>query len=505
MITEKFVSSRKRRYLFLLFTWLRKMKKSDIMAVYPDRSMDKSMLSGRKIALAALALIPGVLLMDFILAGGSPASYQDLARQMLRKGLAEQGAFTVLEKITSLGPRLPGSSQAEAAVALTFDLLKKMGFEDVHLEPAEVEHWVRGPKEEAWVVSPGGGMVPLSVCALGGSIGTAEAGLTAEVLEVRSFDELHAAGGKAQGKIIFFNRPWDQTYLETFAGYGVAVQPRDRGAVEAAQAGGVGVLVRSATTSLDDFPHTGLMHYDSRTSKVPAAALSTKAADRLSAVLKLDPGARVHLRMSCRTEAPVMSSNVVGQITGTARPAEVVLVGGHLDSWDLGTGAHDDGAGCSQAVEALRLIKDLGLKPKRTVRAVLFMDEEFGGLGGRAYARSERRKTEKHLAALESDRGGFRPLGFGLGNANTFSRFKKWEPLLRAVGLFFFGPGGGGVDIAPLAEGGTVLGGLVPDSQRYFDVHHSGRDTLDSVNPRELELGAVAMAVLAYILAEEGT
>jgi len=460
---------------------------------------------GKRIALAALVLIPGLLLLDFVLAGEVPASHEEVARQMLRKGLAEQGAFSVLEKITSLGPRLPGSPQAEAAVVLTFDLLIKMGFEDVHLEPAEVEHWVRGRKEEAWVDSAAAGKVPLSVCALGGSIGTADEGLAAEVLEVRSFEELRAAGRKAKGKIIFFNRPWDHAYLETFAGYGVAVQPRDRGAVEAAQAGGVAALVRSATTSLDDFPHTGLMHYDPGTSKVPAAALSTRAADRLSAVLKLDPGTRVHLRMSCRTEPPVMSSNVVGQITGTDRPAEVVLVGGHLDSWDLGTGAHDDGAGCSQAVEALRLIKDLGLKPKRTVRAVLFMDEEFGGLGGRAYVRSERRKTEKHLAALESDRGGFRPLGFGLGNANTFSRFKKWEPLLRSIGLFWFGPGGGGVDIAPLAEGGTVLGGLVPDSQRYFDVHHSGRDTLDSVNPRELELGAVAMAVLAYVLAEEGT
>lgn len=451
------------------------------------------------------ALLSGLLFLAQAFAAAPQASYEDVAHRLLAKGLTEQGAFKTLEKITAVGPRLTGSPQAAAAVAVTMDLMRSLGFDDVHAEPTEVEHWVRGAKEEARAVSLLAGTIPLNACALGGSIGTPASGLSAEVFEVRSFDELHQAGDKARGKIIFFNRPWDQTFLETFAGYGPAVQPRDRGAAEAAKAGGVAALVRSATTSLDDFPHTGLMHYEPGTAQVPAAALSTRAADRLSDLLKLDPAARVYLWMDCRNEPPVISYNVVGQITGSEKPREVIVLGGHLDSWDLGTGAHDDGSGCSQAVEAVRLIKELGLAPKRSVRAVMFMDEEFGGAGGRDYARAERRKSEKHIAALESDRGGFRPLGFGLGTAKNYPKFQKWEPLLQSIGLFWLRPGGGGLDISFLAESGTVMGGPVPDSQRYFDVHHSGRDVIDAVNPRELELGAVAMALVAYLLAQEGT
>ena len=450
-------------------------------------------------------LLLGSFALTQAFAAQTQTSYEDAAHRLLAKGLVEQGAFKALEKITAVGPRLTGSPQAAAAVAATMDLMQSLGFDDVHAEPTEVEHWVRGAKEEARAVSSLAGTVPLSACALGGSIGTPAAGLSAEVFEVRSFDELRKAGDKAKGKIIFFNRPWDQTFLETFSGYGLAVQARDRGAAEAAKAGGVAALVRSATTSLDDFPHTGLMHYEPGTAQVPAAALSTRAADRLSDLLKLDPATRVYLWMNCRNEPPVISYNVVGQITGSEKPHEVVLLGGHLDSWDLGTGAHDDGAGCAHAVEALRLIKELGLAPKRSVRAVMFMDEEFGGAGARDYARAERRKSEKHIAALESDRGGFRPLGFELGTAKDYPKFQKWEPLLQSIGLFWLRPGGGGLDVGFLAESGAVMGGLVPDSQRYFDVHHSARDVIDAVNPRELELGAVAMALVAYILAQEGT
>jgi carboxypeptidase Q len=432
------------------------------------------------------------------------SSYEPLARTILARGLTEQGAYRVLEQITSVGPRLAGSPQAAAAVDLAAGIMRDLGFDDVHLEPAQVEHWLRGEPEQARLVSTKAGTIPLDVCALGGSIGTPADGVSAEILEVKSFDELRRAGEKARGRVIFFNRAWDQSKLETFAGYGPMVQQRDLCAIEAARAGGVAAVARSATTSLDDYPHTGLMHYDPALPPVPAAALSTKSADRLSETLAEDPSTRLYLWMNCRGEAPVTSYNVVGEIRGGELPSEIILLGGHLDSWDLGAGAHDDGAGCSQAVEALRLIRAMGLKPKRTIRAVLFMDEEFGGAGGRDYARSDRRKSEKHLVAIESDRGGFRPLGIGIGNQSTFPKFQKWEPLLQAVGLFWLRPGGGGVDIAPLAAQGTVMGGLVPDSQRYFDFHHSARDVLSAVNPRELEIGAVAMAVLAYVLAKEG-
>jgi carboxypeptidase Q len=436
-------------------------------------------------------------------AGEPGETYEDIAQALLTKGLTEQGAFDVLSRICGVGPRLTGSPQAAAAVDLAQEIMRGLGFDRVWTEPVEVGHWIRGD-EEARLVSAAGGSVPLAACALGGSVATPGDGISAEVLEVHSFDELKEAGDRAGGKIVFFDRAWDQSLPETFAGYGPMAQQRDQAAIQAGRAGGVAAVVRSASTGHDDLPHTGLMHYEPGVVKVPAAALSPLAADRLEEALKLDPRARLYLRLGCRTEAPVMSANVIGEIRGTEKPEEVILLGGHLDSWDLAPGAHDDGAGCSQAVEAVRLIRGLGLRPRRTIRAVLFMDEENGGTGGRAYAAAELRKQERHLAAIESDRGGFLPLGMGLGTIASYPRFAKYLPLLRLVGLFWLRPGGGGVDVGPLAGQGVVLGGLVPDSQRYFDVHHSAADVLAAVNPRQLELGAVAMAVLAYVLAEDG-
>jgi hypothetical protein len=297
----------------------------------------------------------------------------------------------------------------------------------------------------------------------------------------------------------------DPTRLDTFAAYGGAAQQRSGGAVAAAKAGAVGVVVRSLTFELDDDPHTGTMSYEAGTPKIPAVTISTRGAERLAELLRTDPDLRFHFQTSSRTLAPVTSHNVMGELRGTEEPDEVIVVGGHIDSWDLSPGAHDDGAGCAQSIEALRLLRALGLRPKRTIRAVLFMDEENGGTGGRDYARSANRKGERHVAAIESDRGGFLPLGIGAGGKGpAFDRVKAWEPLFQRIGLQWVRPGGGGVDIAPLAAGGTLLMGLVPDSQRYFDVHHSGTDTIEAVHPRELELGATAMALLAYLLAQEG-
>jgi hypothetical protein len=297
----------------------------------------------------------------------------------------------------------------------------------------------------------------------------------------------------------------DPTLLDTFSAYGKAADQRVKGAVEAAKAGAVAALVRSLSTRVDDFPHTGMMRYDSKVAKIPAACISTKGANLLSEILKKDPSLTVYMKLNCRNLSPVTSYNVIGQITGSEKPNEIILLGGHLDSWDLGTGAHDDGAGCAHALEALRLIKELGLKPKRTIRAVLFMNEEFGGTGGRDYANTDNRKGEVHLAAIESDRGGFLPLGFGVGaDPQKVKRLQKWEYLFRPLGMYWMRRGGGGVDIDPLRKSGTITIGLVPDSQRYFDVHHSGKDVLETVNPRELELGAVAMAIFAYVMAQEG-
>ncbi len=431
--------------------------------------------------------------------------YLDTAERILKKGLKEQEAYSLLKDLTDIGPRLTGSPQAARAVQYTYQKMTELGLENVHLEPITVPHWVRGEAEEAKLVSSRLGLHPLSICAIGRSISTPKKGISAQVVEVRSFEELQQLGEQAAGKIVFFNRPLDPSLLSTFSSYGQAADQRVRGAVEAAKAGAVAVLVRSLTMRLDDFPHTGLMVYDSEVPEIPAACVSTKGADFLSDSLKKDPSLRVHLKLSCQNLPPVNSHNVVGQITGSERPDEIVLIGGHLDSWDLGTGAHDDGAGCVQSIEALRLLKELGLQPKRTIRAVMFMNEEFGGSGGRDYACAEERKEERHLAAIEADRGGFLPLGFGVGgNPPTVERLKRWEYVLQSIGICWISQGGGGVDIAPLAEQGTILIGLVPDSQSYFDLHHSTLDVLSTVHPRHLELGAVALAVFAYVLAQEG-
>jgi carboxypeptidase Q len=297
----------------------------------------------------------------------------------------------------------------------------------------------------------------------------------------------------------------DPSLIDSFRSYGGAADQRVRGAMEAAKVGGVAALVRSLTLGKNDDPHTGLMTYEGSAPKVPGLAVSTLGADALSSALSADPELKVFLRTNCATLNPVTSFNVCGEIRGEEKPAEVILLGSHLDSWDLGEGAHDDGAGCAHVVEALRLLKLAGVRPRRTIRGVLFMDEEFGGTGGRDYARSERRLGETHIAAIESDRGGFLPLGFGVGGGDkSLRKVLQWLPLLEPSGISWIRPGGGGVDIAPLARSGAVLMGLVPDSQRYFDVHHCRRDILAAVHPRELELGAVSIAILAYLLAEEG-
>jgi hypothetical protein len=430
---------------------------------------------------------------------------QDVVTRLLQAGLREQGAYRTLEKLLSVGPRLTGSAQAEAAVTLMAARMTALGFDKVRAEPVTVGHWVRGSVEEGRILPTKSGAIPVKVRALGNSIATPPGGLTAGIVEVRSLAEVEKLGDRARGKIVFFNGAMDPTMIDTFPAYGGAVAQRSGGAVAAAKVGAVAAVVRSVSLAISDDPHTGTMSYDPAVAKIPAVTISTAAADRLDALLRADPEARLFIRTSCATLSPITSHNVMGELTGSERPDEVVVVGGHIDSWDLSVGAHDDGAGCAQSIEALRLLRELGLKPKRTIRAVLYMDEENGGSGGLGYARSENRKAERHIAAIESDRGGFLPLGFGVSaTGDTLARIRSWEMLMQTIGLQWIRPGGGGVDIGPLGESGTILIDLVPDSQRYFDVHHSGIDTLDKVNPRELQLGANAMALMAWLLAEDG-
>jgi carboxypeptidase Q len=430
--------------------------------------------------------------------------YADAAEALRAEGLKSEGAFAILERLTRLAPeRLTGSPGFAAAQELMRREMEAIGL-TTWREPVRVEHWVRGRVQEAVVIGGTAPPRPLRIAALGLSVPTPAEGLTAPLVEVRSFEELQSAGGRIKSAIVFFNHPMNRAFQDTFGAYGEAAQYRTRGASEAAKLGAAAVLVRSMTLRLDGFPHTGMVGYDPAAPKIPAAAVDTLDAEDLSHRLVREPGLRLRLRLDCRNLDPADSSNLAGDIRGNERPDEIVLLGAHLDAWDLGVGAHDDGAGCAQCLEAVRLIRTLGISPKRTIRVVLYPNEEFGASAGRDYARAPRRSSERHLAAIESDRGGFLPIGFGMGSASSFEKLKKWEGLLRPAGIQWVGPGGGGADIGPLGESGTALLAFIPDAQRYFDHHHSANDALASVHPRELELGAVVMAVMAFVIAQEG-
>jgi carboxypeptidase Q len=432
--------------------------------------------------------------------------YEAEAKQISARGLTDGEAYKLLYQLTTtIGHRLSGSPQAERAVELTQSMMEKYDLDNVHKEKIMVPHWVRGTKEECRIVNGSDGKdTPLTICALGGSIGTPEDGITAEIVEVHSFEELVTLGDKAKGKIVFFNRPFDKTKYNTFEMYGGAVGLRWAGAMEASKAGGVAALVRSMTSRLDDVPHTGVMGYADSIRKVPAAAVSTIGADLLSDMLKKEGKVTIHMNFDAETLPDVESANVVGELKGTEHPEEVIVIGGHLDSWDKGQGAHDDGAGCMQSIDVLRILKALDLKPKRTIRAVMFMNEENGGRGGRGYA-DKVRPGEKHIAAIESDAGGFTPRGFGVSaDSVVYEKIARWSYLLEYIDCARIHKGGGGSDIGPLGAQKVPTIGLNVDTQRYFDCHHSANDVIEAVNERELELGAVAMAILSYVIAQEG-
>jgi carboxypeptidase Q len=429
-------------------------------------------------------------------------SPKETASAMMKEGMSKLQAYDLLAELTAIGPRLSGSENYEKAVKWAKAKMNSLGFENVRLNPAQIPHWVRGKTEFAEAVSSHGKKLPLTICALGGSAPTPANGITADVIEIHSFDELKKAA-IAKGKIVFFNRPMDPARLNTFEAYGDASEQRTKGPSQAAAVGAVAVIVRSLTLVHDDVPHTGSLTYDQSFPRIPAAAVSTYDADALSALLKDGSTVRVTLKLDCQQLPDVASASVIGEIRGSQFPDQIVLVGGHLDSWDLGVGANDDGAGCAHTLEALSIIKRLGLKPKRTIRAVLFANEENGLKGARAYTDSEA-KVGKHIACIETDAGGFSPRGFSVADPSALTKIQKWSELLSIAGAGEIVSGGPGADLLYLAKLGIPAIGFRPDSQRYFDYHHSTHDTLDKVHPRELELGAVAIAIMAYQLSENG-
>lgn len=406
---------------------------------------------------------------------------------------------------TGIGGRLSGSPQAAKAVEWARKAMYEAGADTVYLQPCMVPHWVRGGPEQCKASSATlNRQISLKICALGGSVGTAPAGIKAEVVEVKSFEELAQLGEeRIRGRIVFYNVFFNQKQLRPGTMYGEMVQYRWAGASAAAKYGAVATIVRSMSSINDNFPHTGAMGYDTLVckNKIPACAVSYAGADQLAALIGQDKKTKVFLQMHCKMLPDAPSFNVVGETRGSDQPGEIILVGGHLDAWDNGQGAHDDGSGVVQSIEVLHLYKQMGRKPKHTIRAVAFMNEENGGAGGKAYYQDAKDKKLKHIAAIESDAGGFSPRSIGVDTTmGAYARVKSWKGLLEPYYLQYIGQDGGGADIHLLKELGVPLIGFEPDGQKYFDYHHTANDTFDKVNKRELELSAGVIGSLVYLI-----
>lgn len=424
-------------------------------------------------------------------------------KNLFDSALTQGKSYEWLADLTSnIGGRLSGSPEAAQAVLWGEKLMKEVGLDSVWLQPVMVPHWVRGEKEVAYYTSKGKkNKVP--ICALGFSVATPKKGITAEVIEVQGLEEAEALGEKLRGKIVFFNRPFDNTLINTFKAYGGCVGQRVRGAAVCGKFGAKGVIVRSMTNGVDDYPHTGTMSYGTLPEEqhIPTAAISSRAANMLSNDLKKNPNLKFYFKQHCKTLPDAPSFNVVGQITGSETPENILVVGGHLDSWDLGEGAHDDGAGVVQALEVAYLLKKNNMQPKNTIRIVFFMNEENGTRGAKEYAKKAKENNENHIGGLESDSGGHTPRGFNIdANEKNTNLVKSWDKLLAPYGLHDLTVGYSGADIKPLKEDHITLAGYVPDSQRYFNYHHTATDTFDKVNKRELELGSASMTSLVYLM-----
>ena len=420
---------------------------------------------------------------------------------MFDAALVEGHSYENLRSLCKdVGARLSGSPEAEKAVNWAKVLLESYQFDKVSLMPVKVPHWVRGDIEEAGVNGK-----PMSIKTLGGSV-SSNGKIEAKVIEVQDFDELAELGEEViKGKIVFFNRAFDRRLISTGDAYGGCVNQRWDGASQASKFGAVGVFVRSLSHKKDKHAHTGSMGYEEGVKKIPSVALSVEDADMLSELLKSEPTSLAYLNVNSQTFPDKDSYNVIAEITGSVDPDKIITFGGHLDSWDVGEGAHDDGAGVVHSIEALRIIKATGYQPRYTLRCVLFMNEENGNNGGKTYATVAKEKGEIHVAALESDAGGFVPRGFTMdGTPEQIRQMQSWESLLEPYKLHIFKAGWGGVDIKPLKDQNVPLIGLRPDDQRYFDHHHSDTDVFENVHQRELELGAASFASMIYLIDKYG-
>ena len=435
----------------------------------------------------------------------TPPEFAATAKRIIDAEMRDGRAYEILVDLCdTAGHRLSGSAGADRAVRWGLDTFEELGL-TARRHTVDVPKWVRGEPERVTLVEPY--EMELAALALGGSIATPPGGVEAEVMIVEDFADLGRRAREAEGKIVLFNKGMGPDGRGGYRTYGQVVGQRTRGAIEAGRVGAVASLIRSVGTADWRLPHTGVMFYDDAVKKIPHAAISTEDANLLTRLAAAGERPRVRIELDCRDEGLVPSANVIGELRGRDKPHEIVVIGGHLDSWDVGQGAHDDGVGVACSIEALRLLKELDLRPRRTIRAILFMNEENGTAGGNAYADDFEDEMRYHVAAVEMDSGGFQPLGFGFtagdGGVEMMAPVGEW---LQSIGAGMIRRGGGGVDIRPMSEYGVPLAGLINDSSRYFDYHHTAADTVDKVDETELRRCAAAMAVLAYTLAEmEGT
>ena len=428
-----------------------------------------------------------------------------LVKRIVNEVMTNSTAHANLRKICKdIGPRLSGSLNAQRAIEATAQMLRDAGADKVYLQPCMVTHWERGAKETGFI-KINGKKTNLQLTALGNSEGSGKKAVQGSIVEVASMEALHELGNAVKGKIVFFNIKMNPTHIETFRAYSESGIGRRSGPAQAAKYGAVGVFVRSLASNIDEYPHTGVTQYNDSFPKIPAVAISTLQSEMISKALSAGNIVSGSFKTNCRMLPDVLSYNVIGEIVGSTMPNEIITVGGHLDSWDLAEGANDDGTGCVQSIEVIRSFKALGLKPERTIRAVMFMNEENGGGGGDAYYDSAVSKKENHLLAIESDAGGFTPRYFGIkGTKKVIDKLNGWAYIFKPYGIQSLKEGSGGSDIENLAKLGTTLVGFTPDSQRYFDIHHAATDVFENVSKRELDLGAANITALIYLVSKYG-
>lgn len=432
-------------------------------------------------------------------------TYRSIAKNIVKSALSERKGYFLLQELSNIGHRLNGSPNYYESIEWAEETMYDLKMDSVWLQECKIPHWVRGNIEKMEMIADEDINRTFTIAAVGGSVGTNEEGITAEVIEVTSFDDLDKKKETIKNKIVFYNTPFDISEVNTFKAYGKAVQYRVHGASRAAKYGAAAAIVRSAGSKRDNVPHTGSLHYDENFPKIPAVTISDPEADYLSSTLLMKGSLSLKLTLGCKILPDTIGYNVIGEIRGSEFPNEIVLVGGHFDSWDKGIGMHDDGGPCVQTMEALYLIKEAGIKPKRTIRCVLFTNEENGRSGAVKYAEeADKDSLGFHLAAIESDRGVFTPRGFSVSaDSSVIDKMQEWLPILSECLIDWIRPGGSGADVSLIKNTKAKLG-YVPDTQRYMDLHHSANDVFEAVHPREMELGSAAIAIMALLISDFG-